>query len=121
MRNIEPRIHRQRLKIEARYTVTIDGEMVKTYLLDLATELEMTIHPDFPGPIITSATGKSDPIHDGYEGVVFWVESGTTIYVWEKFNFLTVDIYTCKQFDITKAVDFTKKFFKLSEIEYQEI
>lgn len=121
MKNIEPRVYRQRLIIEARYNIEVDRQTVKDYLLKLAEILAMTIHPDIPSPIITSATGKSNPIHDGYEGVIFWLESGSTIYIWEKFKFLTVDIYTCKEFDNKKAIEFTKSFFKISEIEYQEI
>jgi len=121
MKNIEPRVARQRLVIEARYSIVINKEIVKKYLFDLAKELEMTIHPDLEEPIITSATGKSDPIHDGWEGVIFWVESGASIYVWERFNFLTVDIYTCKYFDNQKAVDFTAEFFKTTELEWREV
>ena len=121
MKNIEPRVTRQRLVIEARYSGAIDGEKVKKYLSGLAAELQMTIHPDWKEPIITSATGKSAPIHDGWEGVIFWVESGASIYVWERLNFLTVDIYTCKRFDNRKAMDFTAKFFGTTEMEYQEI
>jgi S-adenosylmethionine/arginine decarboxylase-like enzyme len=121
MRNIEPQIYRQRLVIEARYTVKADREMVKNYLIGLAAELKMTIHPDIPEPIITSANGKANPIHDGYEGLIFWLESGSTIYIWEKFNFLTIDIYTCKKFDAQTAINYAKKTFQITEIEYQEI
>ena len=121
MKNIESRITRQRLVIEARYSAAVSEEKVKKYLLDLAAELRMTIHPDLKEPIITSATGKSDPIHDGFEGAIFWVESGASIYVWERFNFLTVDIYTCKRFDNQKAVDFTAKFFRTTELEWREV
>ncbi len=120
MKNIEPRVKRQRLVIEARYSNVIDKEIVKKYLFGLAEELEMTIHPDLKEPIITSATGKSNPIHDGWEGVIFWVESGASIYVWERLNFLTVDIYTCKYFENKKAVDFTAKFFKTTELEWRD-
>ena len=121
MKNIEPRVIRQRLVIEARYSTRVNGEKIKKYLLDLAAELKMTIHPDLKEPIITSATGKSNPIHDGFEGAIFWLESGASIYVWEKFNFLTVDIYTCKRFDNQKAVDFTAKFFETTELEWREV
>ncbi len=119
MKNIEPKVYRQRLVIEARYTIEVNRETVKKYLLDLAKELGMTLN--LPEPIITSATGKSDPIHDGYEGVVIWLESGASIYIWEKLNFLTVDIYTCKPFNAKKAVDFTADFFQTSEMEYSEM
>lgn len=122
MRNIEPRVYRQRLAIEARYTIDVNRDTVRKYLLDLAQELGMTLHPSLNGePIITSATGKSNPIHDGYEGVVIWLESGASLYVWERMKFLTADIYTCKPFDAKKAVDFVAKFFQTSEIEYSEI
>lgn len=121
MKNIEPRVTRQRLVIEARYSAVINKESVKKYLFGLAEELKMTIHPDLTEPIITSATGKSIPIHDGYEGAIFWVESGASIYVWEKLNFLTVDIYTCKRFDNQKAIDFTAKFFGTTELEWSEL
>ena len=120
MKNIEPRVHRQRLVIEAHYTEKIDQTMVKKYLIDLAKELEMTIHPDLKEPIITSATGKSNPLHDGYEGVIIWLESGAQIYVWEKLNFLTVDIYTCRAFNSQIAIDFTANFFKTTDLEYSE-
>ena len=121
MKNIEPAIHRQRLVIEARYTVYVTREMVREFLLGLAKELNMTIHPDLPQPLVTSATGKSKPIHDGYEGVIMWVESGASIYVWERFNFLTVDIYTCAAFETKTAVDFTANFFKTSELQFKEV
>lgn len=121
MKNIEPRVTRQRLIIEARYSTVVDEERVRSYLLGLAAEIEMTVHPDLKKPIITSATGKSNPVHDGFEGIIFWVESGASIYVWERLNFLTVDIYTCKHFDNRKAIDFTTEFFETTELEWQEI
>jgi|SRR3989344_376512 len=119
MKNIEQSIYRQRLIMEARYSVKVTKDIVRSYLLDLAKELDMTLH--LPEPIITSATGKSKPIHDGYEGVIFWVESGAVIYVWERVNFLTVDIYSCKPFDNPKAIDFTVKYFGITKIEYTVI
>jgi S-adenosylmethionine decarboxylase len=122
MKDIEPQIYRQRLVIEARYTIEVNSDTVKKYLLDLAKELGMTLHPSLAGqPIITSATGKSNPIHDGYEGIVIWLESGASLYIWERSKFLTTDIYTCKPFDAKKAVDFVAKFFQTSELEYSEV
>ncbi len=121
MRNIEPAIQRQRLIIEARYTIDVDREVVKKYLLDLVKFMGMNLHPEHPEPLITSATGHSNPIHDGYEGFCFWLESGTAIYIWEKLKFLSVDIYSCKNFETKKALDFTKNFFQTTETEFQEI
>lgn len=121
MKNLAPDVYRQRLVIEARYGVEVTREMVKEFLLGLARELKMTLHPDLAGPIVTSATGKAKAIHDGYEGIVIWVESGASVYIWERFQFLTVDIYTCAPFEAKKAVDFTANFFKTTELEYKEV
>ena len=118
LRNIEPRIRRQRLIIEARYQIDVTPQIVEDYLRGLSADLEMTLHLE---PVITSATGKSDPIHDGYEGVIFWLESGAVIYVWDRLKFLTVDIYCCKKFSNEQAIDFTRRFFQTSELEHATI
>jgi len=121
MKNIEPRVQRQRLVVEAHYQNHITKDQINSFLINLAQTLKMTIHPDIPQPIITSATGKSNPIHDGFEGVIFWLESGASIYVWEKLKFLTVDIYTCKSFEIKKAIDLISQFFQTTDLEYKEV
>jgi S-adenosylmethionine/arginine decarboxylase-like enzyme len=120
MRNIEPEIHRQRLIIEARYGIKVGRETVREYLLDLIRIMGMTIHPQQPEPIITSATGKSKPLHDGYEGFCFWLESGVSIYIWERYNFLSIDMYSCKKFEKEVALEHAKKFFQISDLEFQE-
>ena len=120
MKNLEPEIYRQRLIIEAKYTIKVERETVRKYLLDLIEFMGMTIHPQQPEPIITSATGKSKPLHDGYEGFCFWLESGVSIYIWERYNFLSIDIYSCKAFDRQEALNFTTDFFKISQVEFQE-
>ena len=119
MRNIEPRITRQRVAIEAHYTIVINPRVLKNFLIELADRLGMKMY--IPEPLVFSATGHGDPIHNGYEAYVLWVESGSTVYVWEKLQFLTVDIYTCKTFDTQKAVDFVREFFKTTDFDYQEI
>ena len=119
IRNIEPRITRQRVIIEAHYSVKINPQVLRDFLTRLAMHLGMKMY--IPSPLVFSATGHGDPIHHGYEALVVWVESGASVYVWEKLNFLTVDIYTCKPFDTLKSIDFTRDFFKTTEIEYQEV
>ena len=114
MKDLEPRVYRQRLIIEARYAKPITEDLVKRYLLELTRVAGMTV---INGPFISSATGKAKPIHAGYEGAVIWAESGAQIYTWEQFNFLTVDVYTCKRFDDQKLIDFTREFFQLTELE----
>jgi len=118
MKNLEPRIMRQRLIIEGRYTIEITEEIIKQYLIKLAEKVRMT---PLTEPIIFSPNISQHPIHHGIAGFIGWVESGGSVYTWDKFNFFTVDIYTCKLFSVSDAFVFTKEFFKTTEIEYQEI
>ncbi len=114
MKDLEPNITRQRLIIEAKYEREIKEEDLKAFLLELGKVLKMTIDID---PLVKRVeTG----VHDGFYGYAHWVESGCHIYTWRKFNFLSVDIYTCKYFSVEKAVDFTKAFFKTKELVYKE-
>lgn len=50
-----------------------------------------------------------------------WAESGCSIYTWDKFNFLSVEIYTCKKFENEKAAEYVKEYFNCTEIEFQDL
>ena len=114
-------VFRKRLILEASYKKKIknkgEEKLINDFLLDLAKSLKMkTIN----GPFISSATGNAKPIHEGYEGQVVWAESGADIYVWTKYNFLTVDIYSCKDFNTEKTINFIKKYFDIKDFTYKE-
>jgi S-adenosylmethionine/arginine decarboxylase-like enzyme len=114
-----PEIFRKRLVIEGIYGVEIaDKEFVNNFLVDLAEKLQMHI---INGPFISSATGKAKPIHDGYEGQVVWAESGANTYIWTRYNFATVDIYSCKDFDTEITLNFVKDYFQLTSFSFYEI
>ncbi len=118
MKDLEPQIYRQRLMIEGRYTIEISEDILKQFFEALAEEIGMTL---LTKPFFFSPNIKGHAIHHGIAGFIAWVESGCSIYTWDKFNFFTVDIYTCKQFSVEKAVNFTKNFFRCREIEFMEI
>lgn len=59
---------------------------------------------------------------EGKEGLSGWVpivESGISIHTLTESRFVTVDVYSCKEFDNEKIIDFTKQFFEPKEIEHQ--
>ncbi len=118
MKNLEPRIYRQRLIIEGKYGITISEIVVKTYLTTLAKSIGMTL---LTKPLIFSPNKRKHPIRHGIAGFVAWVESGCSVYTWDYFKFFTVEIYTCKKFSAKKAVAFTKKFFKTKQIVYRDM
>jgi S-adenosylmethionine decarboxylase len=117
--NLSPEIFRKRLIIEGKYTTVIENEeFVNNFLINLSKEMGMTI---INGPHISSATGKAIPLHDGYEGSLVWAESGANTYIWTNFNFCTIDIYSCKEFDTNKAIEFVKKSFGIIDFSYFEL
>ncbi len=117
--NTNPEIFRKRLIIEGNYTVNnIDADFVNQFLIGLSKELEMTI---INGPHISSANGKALSIHDGFEGSLVWAESGANTYIWTKFNFCTVDIYSCKEFNTNKAIEFIRNYLKIKDFSYFEL
>lgn len=120
MKNIEPRICRQRIVIEARYSknVRISEKKIAKFLVKFAKELEMTRITE---PFLFSPNKLNHPIHHGIAGFTAWATSGCAVYTWDNYHFLTVETYTCKPFLIEKAVEFVKKFFKCTEIEFFEV
>jgi len=115
MKDLEPNITRQRLIIEAKYEREIKEEDIRNFLFELGKVLKMTV--DVEPSVRKVETG----IHDGFYGYAHWTESGCHIYTWRKFNFLSVDIYTCKHFSVEDAVNFTKEFFRTKEIAHKEV
>ncbi|MBR9701989.1 hypothetical protein GOV13_03635 [Candidatus Pacearchaeota archaeon] len=117
MKNIEPRIFRQRVTIEAKYQIKVSEVIIRKFLRELTAFLGMR---PLTKPFIFSPNKTKHPIHHGIAGFVGWAESGGSIYTWDKFNFLTVEIYTCKKFNAKKAADFVSEFFSCKEIVFSE-
>ena len=76
MKNLEPKIFRQRLIIEGHYKkAEVDGETVREYLSFLSEVLKMRI---FSGPFSWPPdkwTNPEVPLHE-LNGFVAWTESG---------------------------------------------
>ena len=78
------------------------AEHIKDYLsqLSLVTDMITLIEP---------VTHCSDLY--GWAGWIHWETSGAHFYAWEQPRlFFSVDIYTCKAFDVDAAVSFTRDF-----------
>ena len=115
MKNLEPSITRQRLIVEAKYDRILNEEDISSFLIELGRILNMTIDIE---PFVRRTGGE---IHAGLYGYVHWIESGSHIYAWEKFKFLSVDIYTCKHFNVRDAVNFVKSYFNTEAIVFKEV
>ena len=117
MKNIAPQIMRKRLLIEAKYTISVQEQDVRSFLLDLAKSLNLKTYGD---PIIHSPDGQGKEENQGYDAFVPLIDSGISLYVWVNAKFLSCVLYTCKDFLTEDAVSFTKNFFKTLELEWEE-
>ena len=112
MRDLAPAIHRQRLVVEGIPDAAITDDDIVAYLSELSVQLEMDL-------LLEPVTHRSDKY--GWAGWVHWESSGAHFYAWEEPQlFFSVDIYTCKAFDPVRAVRFTEKYFRATEIESSE-
>lgn len=111
MKDLATNIYRQRLVVEAIPQKAITDEEIKDYLTKLSDRLGMVT-------LIEPVTHKSDTF--GWAGWIHWETSGAHFYAWEQpMLFMSVDIYTCKQFDEATAVEFTREYFNATEVEYK--
>lgn len=111
MKDLAPHITRQRLVIEGIVDDKISAEVLKNYLNQLSSQLEMKV-------LLPAISHKSEKY--GESGWIHWETSGAHFYAWDHpIKFFSVDIYTCKEFDVNNAVEFTRSFFNPSSLEYK--
>jgi S-adenosylmethionine decarboxylase len=65
--------------------------------------------------LLDPVTHRSDRF--GWAGWTEWEGSGAHLYAWDTpVLFFSVDVYTCKVFDMERAVEFTAAFFRARQI-----
>lgn len=69
-----------------------------------------------PYVVFAESNGKRDP--GGWSGFVIVQESHVSLHTFIKRRFVTIDVYSCKDFDAQKAIDYFKKLFKTNDIEF---
>ena len=112
MKDLAPTIYRQRAVVEGYPKGVITDGDIKDYLSKLSSILKMTT-------VLDPVTHRSDKY--GEAGWIHWETSGAHFYAWEvPVLFFSVDIYTCKEFNVDDAVRFTKEYFKTTEIVFKE-
>lgn len=72
-------------------------------------------------PSIFRTDRKSFPDKAGLSGWVPLADSSIVIHTLEKNDFISIDVYSCKQFDPEKVIAFTKEHFSPKKIEKQFI
>lgn len=113
MKNLAPDIFRQRLLIEGFYTIIVNETTIQGYFNKITAALKLKM---YGAPIIFSPAGMGKKENQGYDAFVPLVDSGISLYAWSMAKFISIVIYTCKGFDDKKAIETTKRFFKIKEI-----
>lgn len=105
--DLAPEIHRQRLVIEGLVEQSITDQQIKDYLTQLSAVTEMV-------PLMVPVTHRSDLY--GWAGWIHWETSGAHFYAWDvPRKFFSVDMYTCKAFNPSDAISFTREYFNPTE------
>lgn len=92
-----------------------DKELVKDILEKLPKKLGMKILVE-PVVVFAQPNGIKDP--GGWSGFVMIQESHISIHTFIKRRFVTIDAYSCKDFDAQKCLDEFKKMFETDDVEY---
>jgi len=116
MRDLAPEITRQRLLIEGYYTVDMDKAGVESYLLGIASHLDLRT---YGAPIVHAPGGLGKEENEGFDAFIPLIDSGISLYVWSSAKFFAAVLFTCKAFEVEHAVSYTTEYFGTSEIEYQ--
>ena len=105
---IAPHVFRKRLLVEGYFSREVSAEVVREYLLALASHLGLRTYGD---PIVFSpGSGMGRADNGGFDAFVPLIDSGISLYVWSVAKFFSAIVYTCKDFDGSAAIAFTKAF-----------
>ena len=116
-KDLAPMITRRRLVIEGLINNNLTNSIIVDYMNNLSNVMNMTI--------VTNP--KTNYVNEyGWSAYMSWKESGMHVYSWtansDRPAFISIDIYTCKDFDIQTVLDFTRKRFckHISKITWRE-
>lgn len=91
-----------------------DITLCYNFLEDVVVELKMTKQSP---PYIFRSDGVTFPEKAGLSGWVPIIESGIQIHTLVPKNFISIDVYSCKKFEIENIQKFVQDYFKCKEVE----
>ena len=116
MKVIAPNIVRQRLLVEGYFNRNITEKEIVSFFNGITPELGLRAYGK---PTIHSTGDQGKKINQGFDAFIPLIDSGIALYVWGNAKFFSTVIYTCKSFDVKKAVKFCKEFFDSKNFTYK--
>ena len=99
---------------QANYEVLSSVEAITNFLDELPKEIGMTkIMP----PYVFKYDGGDKPEDWGVSGFVIIAESHISIHTFPEKEYFSLDIFSCKDFDMDKAVRIIKEYFNTDNLE----
>ena len=95
-------------------SVLRDKTIFTRLLIDLPKKLKMTIFAD---PTVVKIGCAECPDEFGLSGFVIIFESHIAFHTWPEHGYVSMDIYSCKEFDEHRAIQFLKEVWKTEEIK----
>lgn len=117
MKDLAPRITRQRLIIEGFFQIAISRKTIIEFFKTITKGLNLRTYGT---PTIHATGTKGKAINQGFDAFIPLIDSGIALYIWGNAKFFSVVVYTCKKFSNKKAIKVTKSFFKAKKIAFQE-
>jgi len=98
----------------ASYEKLASVEAITNFLDMLPAQIEMTkIMP----PYVFKYDGGDKPEDWGVSGFVIIAESHISIHTFPEKKYFSIDIFSCKEFDIEKALNIIKEYFETEDLE----
>ncbi|WP_242156244.1 hypothetical protein [Aestuariivivens sediminis] len=116
MTDLAPTITRQRLLMEGFSGKRVDQYVITAYFNEITKALNLRMYGQ---PIIFSPGGEGKEENRGYDAFVPLIDSGISLYYWSSETFLSIIIYTCKDFDNGIAIKVTKYFFDVHDLVFR--
>lgn len=98
----------------ASYEKLASVEAITNFLDMLPAQIEMTkIMP----PYVFKYDGGDKPEDWGVSGFVIIAESHISIHTFPEKRYFSIDIFSCKEFDVEKALKIIKEYFETEDLE----
>lgn len=113
MKNLAPDIFRKRLLAEGYFTIDVNEQTLVDFFQHLTLQLSLKTYGT---PIVHTTGGAGKAENQGYDAFVPLIDSGIYIAVWKQQGFMSMIIYTCKDFPEDQALTVTQSYFGIPEI-----
>lgn len=93
---------------------------IHTFLVKLTKGLDMRIlvPPNVVSVPVKHPAPQLKTRDYGVTGFVIWMESGTQIHTWPRVGLVTLDIYSCKKFGQSIALEMFNKAFAPKRVDF---